>query len=388
MADNTKLERIPLSQISVEQKLDGDLYWDDFFLHPATIAFSKDDLEAFQHWKIAEFELRNRQIRRNLKDPIVMAAMLKDSSQVIEEEAQTIKQAQHLHAEICHFVGHCHHMVLKQTPFIPGEPVGKLKHFIESIRSMGAALLHFGEFQTDEPYLDIHSANSLILAVVLGNSAKLPHHRLLNLALAALFHEVGLGQFLHSMEQKGPLPAREFELQKQHVKNGMNLLKPYNLPTEAMETILRHHEHLDGSGYPNGVSQGEISESSGYLGMICSYVGMTCARKFQAPRLPHVAMTNLLREAKSSYNLRMVHSLLLLLSLYPLGSGVCLNNGTIGKVLRANPKDPKLPVVQIILDTEGELLEQSIVVQTNDKLQIQRPMPYSIIARKVTENPQ
>lgn len=387
MADNTKIERIALSKIFVEQKFDGDLYWDDFFLHPAAIACSQGDIDVFHNWKIAEFALRNRQTRKNLKDPAVMAAMLKNSAQIIEDDRQTMQQAQRLHTEICHFVGHCHQLVLKQTPFVPGEPVEKLKHFIESIRSMGASILRFGELQTGrESYVEIHSANSLILAVMLGNYAKLPHHRLLNLVLAALFHEVGLHRFVQAMAGKGQLSNREFEAQKQHVESGCKLLKPYNLPTESLEIILHHHEHLDGSGYPHGIGQNEISDLSCYLSLVCSYIGMTC-RRFQKPSLPYVAMTTLLREARSFHNLGMVHSLLLLLSLYPVSSGVCLNNGTIGKVLRANPKDPKLPVVQILLDAEGELLEQSIIVQTNEQLHIERAVPYSAIARKIAESP-
>ena len=379
MADNTKIERIPLSKISVEQKFDGDLYWDGFLLHPASIALSKEDLNVFQNWKIAEFELRNRQNQDTFKDPLVKAAILEGSAQIIEQDAPAMKEAQRLHTEICGFVQHCHQTVINQKPFPAEQPIQKLKQYIESIRSMGASILRLGELESNAGYIEVHSANSLILAVMLGNFARLPQHRLLNLALAALFHEVGLNPFLPIMEQKGPLSSREFELQKQHVESAQKLLRPYNLPTEVLETILHHHEHLDGSGYPHGSSQNEISELGCYLGLVCSYVGMTCARKFQSPRLPHVAMTNLLREAKTFYNFQLVRFLLLMLSLYPVGSGVCLSNGTIGKVLRANPKDPRLPVVQILLDAQHGFLEQSIIVQTNEKLQIERPVPYKML---------
>jgi hypothetical protein len=55
------------------------------------------------------------------------------------------------------------------------------------------------------------------------------------------------------------------------------------------------------------------------------------------------------------------------LSLFPLGSLVLLSDAAIGRVIRTNPRLPRAPIVQILIDKEGNRLSELAVVQTAER---------------------
>jgi HD-GYP domain-containing protein (c-di-GMP phosphodiesterase class II) len=82
------------------------------------------------------------------------------------------------------------------------------------------------------------------------------------LSFAALIHDVGKARIpLGILEKPGPLDAEEMEIMRQHPVFGFEALKPGSkVPSEMLDLVLHHHEYLDGSGYPDGLRDGEISD--------------------------------------------------------------------------------------------------------------------------------
>ena len=380
MTDNTKVERIPLLKISVAQEFSSDLFYGDFLVHPKDVPITEEDMEAFKLFNINELQLRDNTTASE-SDPNLISSALNDSLNIMQKDIADMRQAQVLYGQICDFVGSNHEIVNKQARFSPGEPQNTIKQLIDSIRKMGSSILRFQEFQTERQYVEIHSTNSFILATTLASVAKMPQHRLMNLALSSLFHEVGLAKFSSLVNQNRRLNPQEFELQKAHVQEAATLLRPYNFPPEVLEGILQHHERLDGSGYPNGIAQGEISDFGRYLGLVSSYVAMTNNQVFRRSQLANTtAILTLIKEAKLYYDNDLVRLLVQVLSLYPVGSYVFLSNGAIGRVLRNSNSDPRLPMVQVLLSPDHQLIKQSTVIQTNNKLRVMQPIAHKKIA--------
>ncbi len=381
MTGNQKIERIPLFKISVAQKFHNDLYYDGFLVHPKDTPIADEDLEVFKLWKVRSLELRgNTGENSEAPDDDFAISTLNDSIHIIQQDINDMKQAQVLYQEICDFVVESYHVINRQLPFPAGVLFGKVKKFMENIRHIGLPILRFQEFHTEVDYIELHSTNSFILTVALGNAAKMPQYRLLNLGLSALFHEVGLMKFANLINQSKNFSLQEFDLQKIHVQEAISLLKVYNLPYEVLEGISQHHERLDGSGYPNGLVNSEISDFGRYLGLVCSYIAMTTDQKFFESQLAHTAILNLLKGAKVHYDAELVRLLVQLLSLYPVGSYVALNSGKIGRVFRNNQKNPRMPVVQILFDENYQPISRSILIQTNDKIRVNKPIHYKKMA--------
>lgn len=100
---------------------------------------------------------------------------------------------------------------------------------------------------------------SLIIAVELGYGEK----QLYNLGLGALMHDVGkLLLPKEIIEKQEPLSITEEILIQQHCELGVSSLVSFNLPHECTNIVMQHHERLDGSGYPKGLKDNEISLDS------------------------------------------------------------------------------------------------------------------------------
>ncbi len=70
-----------------------------------------------------------------------------------------------------------------------------------------------------------------------------------------------------------------------HVQCGYDLLKRIDFPWPVAETVLQHHERLDGSGYPKGLKGNEILLEARIIGLADSIVSMAYEQRFHRPRL-------------------------------------------------------------------------------------------------------
>lgn len=117
------------------------------------------------------------------------------------------------------------------------------------------------EIHGDERPLPRHSAGVAVtaaaLALRLSPESDLPARAF----IAGLLHDVGKLAIPEAILAKpGRLDAAETELMKAHVSLGHSLLvRCRGIPVEAAEAALRHHEYLDGSGYPDGVAGAALS---------------------------------------------------------------------------------------------------------------------------------
>jgi len=82
----------------------------------------------------------------------------------------------------------------------------------------------------------------------------------MGLMIAGYLHDIGKIIIPEAILSKpGKLSEAEFNLIKDHVKAGYDLLKNVSFPWSISQPILEHHERLDGSGYPNNLKAEQIS---------------------------------------------------------------------------------------------------------------------------------
>ena len=77
----------------------------------------------------------------------------------------------------------------------------------------------------------------------------------LSLRVIGLLHDVGkIAIPSEILSRPGRLSAQEFTLVKQHVRDGYEVLKTIDFPWPVAQAVLQHHERMDGSGYPDGLT--------------------------------------------------------------------------------------------------------------------------------------
>ncbi|GAC1624866.1 MAG: hypothetical protein NVS9B13_19790 [Candidatus Acidiferrum sp.] len=148
--------------------------------------------------------------------------------------------------------------------------------FLGSIRMLAAAI------DEKDPYTRGHSGRvakySSLIAQELGMSAA----ELDKLRIAALLHDVGkIGVDDRVLKKPGSLTDEEFAIMKTHTVKGANIMRPVSQLKEMLPGIELHHEHIDGRGYPYGLSGPQIPLMARIIGVADTLDAMTTNRPYQ-----------------------------------------------------------------------------------------------------------
>jgi putative nucleotidyltransferase with HDIG domain len=137
--------------------------------------------------------------------------------------------------------------------------------------------------ESKDPYTSGHQKNVARLAVEMAKELNLPDKRIEALNVAALIHDIGKINIPASILSKpGKLTEIEFSMIKEHSRTGYDNVKGIDFGYPVAEMILRHHERLDGSGYPDGLKEKDISFEAKILAVADVAEAMTSHRPYRA----------------------------------------------------------------------------------------------------------
>jgi putative nucleotidyltransferase with HDIG domain len=137
----------------------------------------------------------------------------------------------------------------------------------------------------------MHSVNVMALAIRYAISRKYNKTKTKLLGLCALLHDIGKTKTDEEiLTAPRKLSDEDFTKIKSHPVQGYNLLKRCKFPNpEVKLTALQHHEKLDGSGYPSGLTQ--ISEFSQIISILDCFEALTNdERPYRDSMIPYKAL--------------------------------------------------------------------------------------------------
>ncbi len=199
-----------------------------------------------------------------------------------------------------------------------------------------------------------HSVNTTTLALVLGMALKYQEPKLLELGMGVMMHDVGKIRVPEQILNKAnPLTKEEFDQIKQHSTQGYEILRKHrDLSLLASHVAFQHHEKWDGSGYPRGLKGNEIHEYARVAAISDVYEALTNRRVYRAPIEPYQAYEYISAHCGTHFDPRITDVFLRHIIVYPTGSGVSLNNGQRGYVIKQNKSFPSRPYVRIFYRDE------------------------------------
>lgn len=110
-----------------------------------------------------------------------------------------------------------------------------------------------------ESYTPGHQHNVARVSRTIGQVMGLDNDTIDGLRIGATLHDFGIIRIPNEILSKpGKLTPSEYEIMKQHPVHGYQILKSIEFPWPVGRMILQHHERLDGSGYPGGISGDDI----------------------------------------------------------------------------------------------------------------------------------
>jgi len=223
------------------------------------------------------------------------------------------------------------------------------------------APLRFFQPAPAQPALAV-AAHSLNVAQVV---ARLVRHdpdlrgRALDPVLAGLVHDAGmLGVPPETFTQTGPLTDAQRRAVEAHAVAGAEMaLRLLPAGTWLAEAAAGHHERLDGTGYPSGLCDVQISPLTRLVAVCDVYAALCAERPHRPAAQTRTALTDVLLLAEKGTLDRHQAERLLHLSFYPVGTVVELADGAVGVVIathqgRHDLNTPARPVLVLLTDAQ------------------------------------
>ena len=149
--------------------------------------------------------------------------------------------------------------------------------FIGSIRMLSAAI------DEKDPYTRGHSGRVAKYSTLIAQEMRLSADELDKLKIAALLHDVGkIGVDDRVLKKPGSLTPEEFDIMKTHTTRGANIMRPVSQLKDMLPGIELHHEHMDGRGYPYGLSGPQIPVMARIIAVADTLDAMTTNRPYQS----------------------------------------------------------------------------------------------------------
>lgn len=161
----------------------------------------------------------------------------------------------------------------------------RLKHQQEQIeRLMGIKLVLASLIDLKDPYTEGHSRNVRDLTFEFSQYLDLPLEACEEYALAAELHDIGkIGIPDSILKKPGVLISAEYSEIRDHPRLGADSLSTLQGFDTVRNIILHHHEHYDGTGYPQGLSGDQIPLGSRIIALTDSFDAMLHGREYRPP---------------------------------------------------------------------------------------------------------
>ena len=153
--------------------------------------------------------------------------------------------------------------------------------------------------EANDSYTQGHTQRVADMAVLLGKKMSLAKHEIDSLRVGGVLHDIGkIGVPRDILNKPGKLTPEEWAVMKQHPDIGYRICLPLKRTLGlALDMIQHHHEKLDGSGYPEGLTGEELSVVARIMAVVDIYDALTSDRPYRKGMAQEQALSILREEA-------------------------------------------------------------------------------------------
>ncbi|MFA6507409.1 MAG: HD-GYP domain-containing protein [Treponemataceae bacterium] len=236
--------------------------------------------------------------------------------------------------------------------------VGRLLSAVRENRDSFIGFILGGEVSGHE--LAKSSVNAAILATLIAMEMKLPNHKVLHITTGALLHDVGMLKLPREIvDKKGGLTDAEIQRMKAHPLYSFKIVcKELLYPEDVGVVALQHHERWDGEGYPRRAVGEAIDLGARIASVADAFEAMVSEKPYRNSMIGYAAMKSLLSDNSRRFDPDVLKSFIKTMGIYPIGSIVLLNNGSVARVVEVHGEAPLRPRIRILIDDFGKAYSQ------------------------------
>lgn len=196
---------------------------------------------------------------------------------------------------------------------------------------------------------------------------------------AALTMNIGMRALQNDLySQPAPLSNDQKAAIREHPVVGANTLRSFGVPDTAwLSTVAQHHELLDGSGYPGGLTGEQVSEFAQVVGLADRYCAMVSERAYRPGTAPNAALREIFLTQGKGVDPVLAAQMVKELGIYPPGALVQLANGESAVVVKRTLNSSQ-PIVRAVLSGAGLRLPAAPKRRTSHpSFAIAQALPYA-----------
>jgi putative nucleotidyltransferase with HDIG domain len=239
--------------------------------------------------------------------------------------------------------------------------VGGARQLVEEISDSVArnpgALISLARLKTVDDYTYLHSVAVCAMMVALAKQLRMSEADIRLAGLAGLMHDLGKAVMpMAVLNKPGKLTEAEFTIIKSHPVEGHKLLLTGDQVDDVvLDVCLHHHEKMDGSGYPRGLSGNDISIFA-KMGAVCDvYDAITSNRPYKTGWDPAESLRKMAEWANGHFDPVVFQAFVKTMGIYPVGSLVRLTSGRIGVVIEQTERSLTTPRIKVFFSTKSNM---------------------------------
>ncbi|MED1788167.1 HD-GYP domain-containing protein [Brevibacillus laterosporus] len=216
-------------------------------------------------------------------------------------------------------------------------------------------MIHLANISSHSGAMYHHSVNVAVMATAVGMSLGYNTTQLRDLGIGALLHDIGKTALPKELLDKTDRwNEAEMEQAKEHTRLGFDIIrKQHDISLLSAHVAFQHHERMDGSGYPQQLQGDKFHEYAQIVAICDVYDSLTTPRPWRKRYMPQDALEYLLGSGGYLFQHHLVDAFRKHIAVFPLGSGVVLNNGESGVVCKVDPECCHRPTIRILRDGRG-----------------------------------
>jgi HD-GYP domain-containing protein (c-di-GMP phosphodiesterase class II) len=235
---------------------------------------------------------------------------------------------------------------------------------MRAITDNDAVAVDISALKISDEYTFKHSVDVATMSMIVGRKYGLEDNEIYELGISGLLHDVGKSKIPNEILNKATrLTDEEFAMMKQHSLFGYGILKEkYDLSNAIKLGVLQHHEKMNSTGYPMGVSSEKINLFARIISVADIYDALVTERPYKKPFSPRDAV-ELIMSMTEELDINVMRSFLESVILYPVGTDVELSTGEKARVIENNSKFVLRP--KVIGLTTGNIYDLSEISNAN-----------------------
>jgi HD-GYP domain-containing protein (c-di-GMP phosphodiesterase class II) len=221
-------------------------------------------------------------------------------------------------------------------------------------------------------YTFSHSIAVCILSLMVGTMANFGYHKLKELGIGAILHDIGK-VFVSDriLNKTGPLTPMEYLEVQKHTIFGYETLNNNDLvPKVSAHVAWQHHENYDGTGYPRGLKEHMIHEFARIVSLADVFDALSTDRIYRKRFLPHETIEFIRDKGKSRFDPEFSEIFLQRVAPFPVGTAVLLNTGEKAIVVKIFKDLPARPIVKVIINKDGESIPEPVDIDLKTNLTV------------------